>query len=371
MCALDGVCPLCYNGDNKNETRENPMLNTKATYPFWITEPDDIAKILASCKRGTVHTLCKSAGGHDIPYITYGEKEDYNRQANFSSSCGARHPKYYADREGKRKTIMIIGATHGQETEGVCGIANLLSLLETGVDLRGEPVPMITEAFDALNPRLIIIPIYNMDGRLRCPADSMLGEPHDADGYGLRYYGQGTWKDGSLCGWPQCKMVHPIKDAAGHLGAYFNDDGVNLIHDNFFAPMAEETRALMKLIDEEAPECVVGLHGGSNSTNELLQPDYVPLYIKEGVYNLACATAALEEAHGYKTKVNPVKDTVPGFPPPSFNLTTAIYHICGAVTSTYESNEGLCEKNAFGAEEILIRHYCLFAAMFNCGWEAK
>ena len=39
------------------------MLNTKATYPWWITEPDDIAAILASCKRGTVHTLCKSAGG--------------------------------------------------------------------------------------------------------------------------------------------------------------------------------------------------------------------------------------------------------------------------------------------------------------------
>ena len=347
------------------------MLNTKATYPWWITEPDDIAAILASCKRGTVHTLCKSAGGYEIPYITYGEKEDYNRQANYSSSCGARHPKYYADREGKRKTIMIIGATHGQETEGVCGIANLLMLLETGVDLRGEAVPMITDAFDALNPRLIIVPIYNMDGRRRCPADSMLGEPHDADGYGLRYYGQGTWKDGSLCGWPQCKMIHPIKEAAGYLGAYYNDDGINLMHDNFFAPMAEETRALMKLIDEEAPECVIGLHGGSNSINELLQPDYVPQYTKEGVFNLATATAALESSFGYKTRVNPVKENNPGFPPPSFNLTSAIHHICGAVSSTYESNEGLCEANGFGAEEILIRHYCLFTAMFNCGWEAK
>ena len=347
------------------------MINTKAKYPYWVTCPEDIADILASCKRGVVHHLCKSAGGRDIPYITYGEKEDYGRQANYSSACGARDPKYYADRAGKRKTIMIIGATHGQETEGVAAIANLLTLLETGVDLRGEAVPMITDAFEALNPRLVIVPIYNMDGRCRCVADSMLGEPHDADGYGLRYYGQGTWKDGSLCGWPECKMVHPIKDAAGFLGAYYNDDGINLMHDNFFAPMAEETRALMKLVDEEAPDCVIGLHGGSNSTNVLLQPDYVPLYTKEGVYNLAQSTAALEASFGYKTAVIPVKGDCPGFPPPSFNLTTAIHHICGAVSSTYESNEGLDDKNRFEAEEILIRHYCLFAALFARGWEVK
>ena len=141
------------------------------------------------------------------------------------------------------------------------------------------------------------------------------------------------------------------------------------MHDNFFAPMAEETRALMKLIDEEAPDVVIGLHGGSNSINELLQPDYVPQYTKEGVFNLATATAALESSFGYKTRVNPVKENNPGFPPPSFNLTSAIHHICGAVSSTYESNEGLCEANGFGAEEILIRHYCLFAALFSCGWE--
>ena len=51
---------------------------------------------------------------------------------------------------------MLFAATHGQETEGICAIANLLTLLETGVDLRGEAVPMVTDAFDALNPRLII-----------------------------------------------------------------------------------------------------------------------------------------------------------------------------------------------------------------------
>ncbi|MBQ8578209.1 MAG: hypothetical protein IJ449_09650 [Clostridia bacterium] len=343
------------------------MKNTKSLYPYWITTPEDLAAIEAGLVRGQVHHLCKSAGGRDIPYVTYGEKPDYNRKANYSSACGAKDPAHYADRAGKRTTIMLIGATHGQETEGVCGIANLLSLLETGKDLRGEAVPMITEAFDALDPRLVIVPIYNMDGRCRCEPDSMIGEPHD-DG-GLRYWGQGTWKDGSLCGWPECKAVHPIKDAAGFLGSYYNDDGINLMHDNFFAPMAEETRALMKLIDEEAPECVIGLHGGSNSTNVLLQPDYVPQYTKEAVHTLSESIAALESNFGYKSAVLNVSDKNPGFPPPSFNLTTAIHHICGAVTSTYESNEGLDHPNRFEPEEILVRHYCLFAALFSRGWE--
>lgn len=347
------------------------MRNTKTKYPYWLTEPEDIAKILASCRQGAVHTLCRSAGGYEIPYVTYGEKEDYHRQANYSSACGAKDPKYYADRAGKRKTICLIGGTHGQETEGICALVNLLSLLETGIDLRGKAVPMVTEAFHTLGPRLIVIPVYNMDGRRRCPADSMLGEPQNALDHGLRYYGQGTWKDGTLCGWPECKTIHPIKEAAGHLGSYYNDDGINLMHDHFFLPMAEETKSLMRLIDDEAPDCVIGLHGGANSTNVLLQPQYVPTYIKEGVHRLAMTTAANESRFGYTSNVVPVDPRNPGFPPPSFNLTTAIHHICGAVSSTYESNEGLNEPNRFDAEEILMRHYCLFAALFTAGWEEK
>ena len=119
----------------------------------------------------------------------------------------------------------------------------------------------------------MIIPVYNVDGRSRCEPDSMIGDPQDT----LRYYGQGTWKDGSLCGWPECKMIHPIKDAADFLGAYYNDDGVNLMHDNFFMSMAPETKALLALADAESPECVIGLHGGSNSLNVLLQPAHVPV----------------------------------------------------------------------------------------------
>ncbi len=339
------------------------MINTKEKYPFWITGIEDCYKMLDNVKKGDVKTLGYSAGGREIKYVTYGEKQDYNRKANYSSACGAHDPSCYADRTGKNPTLMLIGATHGQETEGVAGIMNLISLLETGKDLRGQAVPSVTETFEACKCRLVIIPIYNIDGRARCVPDSMIDELPE----GLRHHGQGNWKDGTLCGWPGCKKIHPIKDAAGFLGAYFNDDGVNLMHDNFFAPMASETVALMKLCDDEAPNCVIGLHGGSNSTNELLQPSYVPKYISREVFALASEIAENQTSLGLKTKVNPIPENEPKTPP-SFNLTTALHHVCGAVSSTYESNEGLIDKNAFTAEEILLHHYCLFKGMFEHKW---
>ena len=45
---------------------------------------------------------------------------------------------------------------------------NLISVLETGKDLRGKPWPEITAAAAKLD-RIILIPITNVDGRARVP----------------------------------------------------------------------------------------------------------------------------------------------------------------------------------------------------------
>src|SRR5690606_13828264 len=129
---------------------------------------------------------------------------------------------------------------------GIVGILNLINIIEKGEDLRGRRWDYINENWHRF--RIILVPCINPDGRSRVPFDSMVGKTFET----MRYYMQGTWKDGSLCGWPGCKKVHPIKESVEFLGAYFNDDGVNMLTDNVFSPMANETKLLMELAEYEA-----------------------------------------------------------------------------------------------------------------------
>ena len=55
-----------------------------------------------------------------------------------------------------------------------------------------------------------------------------------------------------------------------HLGAYYNDDGVNIMVDNVFAPMAQETKMLLQLAEQEMPSLTLHLHGGDNCHGMLM-----------------------------------------------------------------------------------------------------
>ena len=90
----------------------------------------------------------------------------------------------------------MVGAIHGQETEGTAALLNLISLLETGVDLQGIHNAAMLEACSRV--RLLIIPVLNADGRKRVVPQAMIGKTWEE----FRYWGQGTWSDGSLCEWP-------------------------------------------------------------------------------------------------------------------------------------------------------------------------
>jgi hypothetical protein len=94
------------------------------------------------------------------------------------------------------------------------------------------------------------------------------------------------------------------------------------------------------------------------------------LETKEAVLRLSRDVAMRQEEKGLLSCIKPVNESIPS-PPPSFNLTSAIHHVCGAVSSTYESNEGLLDKGAFGAEDILQHHYCLFVSLFRLAWRKK
>ena len=322
----------------------------------WKTDQEEVACWVEKAKKAEVSCLGHSAGGREIMLFAYGEAEKQQVKANYGAACGGLDAKCYVDRSHKKPVVLLVGAVHGQETEGVAALMHLLSLLETGKDLNGEANDALLEAVSRV--RLLIVPLANPDGRARMKPQTIVGMTNDE----LRYWGQGTWKDGSLCGWPECKKVHPILEHAGFLGGYFNDDGVNLMHDQFFKPMAKETSILLELMEAEQVDCVLQLHGGSNSMNALLQTAYVPLEINEAIAELQKRCNEVGELQGLPFSPTRIPGKESGETPPSFNLASAMHHVNGAISAVFESNECIIDYPGpkQTREEIIRGHMILF-----------
>ena len=329
---------------------------------FWKTDLETVKKMANEAAVAEVTELCLTPGGRPVIAFAYGEKQEINSAANYSSACGAHEKRCYNPVDIKKPVVILLGAVHGGETEGTAAIMNMISLLETGVDLNGDRYDSLVEA--ARKVRLIMVPLCTPDGRARVVPDGMIGCTGDE----LRYWMQGTWTDGTLCRWPDCKKVHPIKDHVEFLGGYFNDDGINIMHDNFFHPMARETQALMDLCDSEHADWILHLHGGSNSMNDLLQTNYVTIECQQAIQDLAkrCDEYARANTDDLWFAVRKIPEKESGANPPSFNLTSAMHHICGGVSAVFESNECLIDEPGpkLDHEQVYRSHRILFEQCF-------
>ena len=318
---------------------------------YWKTGLDDIDKTVAGIRKGTVERICLSAGGRPVYRIFYGKPNDLKSTANLSSAMGAGNMKYYADKSAPdyRPTVYLVGATHGGELEGTAALMNLVAILETGKDHAGKEYPVITASAGKMN--FIIILCANPDGRARVPVPCMVGLDYDR----FRYLSQGTWKDGTLAGWPMCKSVHPILDAADFLGSYYNDDGVNMMHDLFFTDPAAETKALLQTAEKFAPDFTILFHGGDNNPPHLFGTGYLFKNAKETIRAFHSFVAELFQKEGFRFGGNGVddSDTV------SFNLTAAITHVCGEPAIVFESNQGLNYRGAKFSYDEIYRHHMI------------
>ena len=249
---------------------------------FWVGDLTGLSTRLKKLAEGEVRVIATSPGGRPIHLVTYGQKEDVGHKANFNSAVGAREVAAYMDKTERQKpVILFIGPVHGAEVEGLTGLVNFIHIMETGEDLRGRPqVPL-----RALGKRcrLLIIPDGNPDGIARFEPRSLCG----MEGIDLRFWGQGTWSDDSFCGWPQSKRQHPMAgDNIGFLGCYFNDRGVNPMHDEFFDPMGPEAPAILKVAAREGPDLAVSLHSHENKP-AVLRPAYVTEEVQQDIRLLA------------------------------------------------------------------------------------
>lgn len=298
-----------------------------------------IEEEIKALEKGEARVVATTPGGFPLYAVYYGEKENFHSQANYNSAVAALNPAYYAKKDSSSKPVVFfLGPVHGQEVEGIVGMINLIHVAETGKDHRGREWKALQDKMEQC--RVIILPCGNPDGRRRCPYDSFVGLPVEI----MTKYGQGTRTDGSSWGWPGAKSLHPMKGNVGILGAYFNDDGINMMHDDWFSPMAAETEAILEIARSEAPDMTVSLHS-HHQTSRILPASYVPWFMKMRIDTL---TRRVNQRYASRGLPSLPEDwiSLPGvedetFPPnTSFNLISALHQVSGTMAFTFECSHG-------------------------------
>lgn len=320
---------------------------------YWRSTIEDLDEALKLVKRGVVTRAGESAGKRPIYRVEYGKSNVKLGRANLSSALGAHDVRFYADKTGEDyvPTLFLSGSVHGGEFEGTMAILNLIKIMETGTDYAGCEHPELLSLVEKIH--LVLIPIANPDGRSRIPHRSVVGMTFDE----FRYYDQGTWKGGELCGWPGCKSIHPIKEECEFLGGYFNDDGVNMMHEDFFGEISNESKILIDVCRKEVPDLSIQLHGGTNCICTLLPNEYGSQENLERCMKLSDAVKVTLEENGIPYKVSGV-----GVISSAFGLKGAMHHVCGEPVLTFESNQGLldCGAACYTYDEIYRSHMLLF-----------
>lgn len=347
-------------GDRMTYAEAKARIPARELPDFWIGAVTKLASRFENLTQGEATVIGVTPGGRPMHLVAYGSREAVAHSANYNSAIGGRDPSAYMDKSARKKPVVFfVGPVHGHEVEGLTGLVNLIQIMETGKDLRGKNQTALRQLGDQC--RLLIVPAGNPDGTARFKPRALLRMSGDD----LRFWGQGTWKDDTLCGWPGCKRQHPMtSDNVGFLGCYFDDAGINPMHDEFFAPMGPEAPAILKIAREEGPDLVVSLHS-HESTPALLRPAYVPAEVQADVRSLAQEYYALLDQrhlpHDSPFEVQPEG----GKNPSAFNLTSALHHISGAASFTFECPHGLSDGCKVTLEQILDIQLTLYEAMLR------
>ena len=149
-------------------------------------------------------------------------------------------------------------------------------------------------------------------------------------------------------------------------------DGLNPMHDEFFARMGPEAPAILKVAMEEGPDVAVSLHS-HGSAPAVLRPAYLPMEIQEQVRRLAQQhNAMLVERnlpHGGVFEAKPEGRKVPS----PFNLTSALYHISGAMACTHECPHGIVGEKMCDVtfDEILDVQLTLYEVLIRAALEGR
>lgn len=330
--------------------------------PYWITSIDGVKTYLEqNVKKGKVSVAGYSAGGREILVYEYGEKEDLPQTVSFSSAFAAKKPELYTRaHERKKLSLFIYGAIHGAEVEGTAGLMNLINLLEYGVDLRGKRHDALLKLAEQI--RLVIVPLSQPDGRARFRRNSMVGQSLDV----FQYYAHGVWKDGTPCKYPYHKEILPLPvNEFEQLGAYFNDNGVNCQHDDFFGDVQPEVTTLIKLVHAERPDCILSCHACEADPGMSLPSSVLTEAGLLMAQQIAAAVVTRQTVAGLRPyhRVNLKQHK-------NFLLQDILYMASGGLPLLYEFPHG-CVNIPFTHDEIIDLGLTLFEELMAYGAETR
>ncbi len=335
---------------------------------FWLTSENEVSEFLYNnVRKGRIKVIGTSAGGRPIRAVFYGKSRQGEGTTTFSGSLGFRDVQAYRGPDHEKTVYLGMAAVHGGEFEGIIGMVNLISVIETGKDLRGKEWPEIKDIVEKLD-RLILIPMVNPDGRARIPL--RMEKYQDMDHTVHEYLNTGGNPDGTIIGWPQIKEFIPLDFGKPVFpGGYPNDAGINIQHDDFFGKKQPETQALFDLAKLERPDLIINMHTGAiymNLHRPFCEPVLTPIY--DSLYKQIHTRLALE---GLQYTQNPeIEANAQRSPSGDFNLDGALNLHCGALSVVVESpSHGFSGKNRSGEPAFHTPEMLLDAQLF-CHQEA-
>ena len=366
---------LCLNAQMRTYQSGNFTFKVPEAYlrerkdipSFWISTVEDVTEFLyRNVKKGEIEIIGHSAGGRPIRAVVYGNARQGKGTSTFSGSLGFRDVKAYRGRNHDMTVYWGMAGVHGFELEGIVGIVNLISVIETGKDLRGKAWPEISEQAAKID-RLILIPIVNQDGRARLPL--RMGKNYGSDNTVHEYLNTGGNPDGTIIGWPQIKEFIPLDfGKPGFPGGYPNDAGVNIQHDDFFGKRQPETQALFDFAALERPDLIMNMHTGAVYMT-MHRPFCEPVLsaVFDSLYMYVQKRLTIENLQG-TTKpenINPQRA-----PRDAYNIDTALNLHCGALSVVVESPSHTFDNKISGGALALHTPDMLLDAQLICHREA-
>jgi hypothetical protein len=299
--------------------------------------------------------------------VSYGDPRREAGTTTFSGSLGFRDVRAYFGPDYGKKVYMAMASVHGGDLEGIVGLVNLISVLETGRDLRGREWPEITAAAVRLD-RIILIPIVNVDGRARVPYRMLR---HWGGDYSVpEYFNTGAWKDGKPIGWPGCKQHIPLNFSKTQFpGGYPNDAGVNIQHDDFFGRPQPETRALFDLAARERPDFILSMHTGA--TYPQILREFIEPSLNSAFDTFYRRVKTALTGAGLRATTDAAREADPSrLSTGTFNLSTALNLHSGAFAALIESPSHAASQARRGGQVVIQTPDQLVTAQLLCHQEA-